>query len=436
VKLTEDLAGLRVRAALGRPPQDQLEATVVLESWGVSSDLAFTVAGPDTQAAPMPLWRPYREEQRVADMQNALEVVGLLAGIVAATVWAGPLVFKLGGSAINAWRFALPVTLFVQWALRRYYRSFSERLRTARLSGLRNVVWGLGVAPAIAVAIPVMLLLSPVTGAATSLVVLWTGGLLLTRRGWAAIYVAFLLGGALAVGHQLSVVAVIGGESEAILAMVAVAVATSRPSRHLPGRLREALESGCVGAGLGGLIVSVGFPDGAASVRLLGIAMAPTLLASVVWFYLLAQFWHLFRPTVEVTKASDSLIRTHHLSRLINLAGLTGYVVTAVALSFAALAVACTLGISSRDPSIIFLDLGTIGLAGVLFAWLEVLGRAGTAFLVEACTLGVVLLIHELGIPGLARYGELVTAALAVVLAETVVYRLHRQPEWMAARLL
>jgi len=53
VKLTEDLAGLRVRVALGRPPQDQLEATVVLESWGVSSDLAFTVAGPDTQAAPM-----------------------------------------------------------------------------------------------------------------------------------------------------------------------------------------------------------------------------------------------------------------------------------------------------------------------------------------------------------------------------------------------
>jgi len=51
-------------------------------------------------------------------MQNALEVVGLLAGIVAATVWAGPLVFKLGGSAINAWRFCAPVTLFVQWALR------------------------------------------------------------------------------------------------------------------------------------------------------------------------------------------------------------------------------------------------------------------------------------------------------------------------------
>ena len=46
VKLTAELAGLRVRAALGRAPQDRLEATVVLESWGVSSDLALEVALP------------------------------------------------------------------------------------------------------------------------------------------------------------------------------------------------------------------------------------------------------------------------------------------------------------------------------------------------------------------------------------------------------
>jgi len=46
------------------------------------------------------------------------------------------------------------------------------------------------------------------------------------------------------------------------------------PSRHLPGRFVGAARVRMRGRRLGGLIVSVGFPDGAASVRLLGIAMA------------------------------------------------------------------------------------------------------------------------------------------------------------------
>jgi hypothetical protein len=436
MKLTSELASLRVRAALGRAPQDQLEATVVLESWGVSSDLALTVAGPDVDAGPMPSWRVDSDVRHTGNLQDALEIIGLLAGIVAATMWAGPIISRLGGSAIDAWRVSLPVTLLLQWTLRRYYRSFSERGQRERLSGLRNAAWGLGIAPMIAVTVPVLLVFSPVAGAATSLVVLWTGGLLLTRRGWAPAYVALLLGGALAVTHRVSVVPVIGGESEAMLAMVVVAVATSRPARHLPGHWLEALKSGCVGAALGCMMVSVGFPRGAASVRLLGLAMAPGLLGSVVWFYLVAEFWHLLRPGVDVTRGSDSLTRTHRMSRLINLAGLTGYVVATVALSLAALAVASALGISSSDPSIIFLDLGTIGLASVLFAWLDVLGRAGTALVVEACALGAGLLVHSLGARGLAPYGALFAAALAAVLAEVVVYRLHGEPEWMAARIL
>ena len=435
MKLTDELATLRVRAALGRPPQDQLEATVVLESWGVSSDLALAVARPDRLAEPMSLWRPDSETAHANDLQDALELVGLLAGIMAATICAGPIIARLGRSAVDAWRVALPVTLMIQWTLRRYYRSLSTGGRRERLSGLRNAGWGT-VALAVAVAIPVLLVSCPIAGAALCLVVIWTGCLLLTRRGWAPFYVALVLGGALAVGFRLPVAPVVGAESGAMLAIVVVAVATSHPPRYLSGRWAEALRSGCVGALLGCMIVSVALPGSAISVELLGLALAPSLLGSVVWFYFIAAFWQVLRPGVLLHPYSNSLTATHHMSRRINLAGLAGYGITTVVVSLLALAVAAGIGIASRNSSLIFLDLGTIGLAGVLFAWLDVLGRAPIALVVECIALGAGLLLHGLIHSGFASYGELLSTALAVVVAEVLVYRLHGEPEWLIARML
>jgi len=435
VKISEDLAALRVRAALGRAPQDRLEATVVLESWGVSSDLAIAVAGPDRDAGPISGWQLAPEMDHASKGQEALEVIGLLAGIMAATICAGPIISRLGRSADDAWRVALPITLFVQWTLRRYHRSLSAPARRERLGGFRHPAWGAAVL-AVACLTPTLLVVYPVAGASLSLVVLWTGGLLVTRRGWAPLYVALLVAGALAVSLRLRVAPVIGTESEAMLALVVVAVLSSCPSHQLPGSWLGALRSGCVGALLGCMIVTVALPGNAASVKLLGLAMAPSLLGSVVWFYFVAAFWGLLRPGLDISRDSDSLLATHRLSRLINLAGLTGYCVATVLMSFAALGIAAGLGISSPDPTTIFLGLGTIGLAGVLFAWLDVLGRPGVALCVECCALGGGLLIHTMSRGVLASHGELLSAALAVVLAEVVVFKLHGQPEWLAARMV
>jgi len=150
-----------------------------------------------------------------------------------------------------------------------------------------------------------------------------------------------------------------------------------------------------------------------------------------------AAFWRLLQPGIGLSQGSDSLMATHRRSRLINLSGLAGYGVTTVIISFAALMIASALGISSGDSAVIFLDLGTLGLAGVLFAWLDVLGRSGAALAVECSALTVCLLVHVLaGSGGLGSYGDLFGAVVAVILAEAVTYRLHGEPEWLSARML
>ena len=354
---------------------------------------------------------------------------------MAATICAGPLIARLGASAVNAWRVALPLTLMLQWTLRRYHRSFSQTEAHERLGGLRNLRWG-STAVALAIVVPLLLVSCPLAGATVSLVVLWTGGLLLARRGWAPVYVVLLLGGALAVWLRLPIVAVVGDQSETMLGLVAVAVTSSSPSRHQPGSWLEALKSGCVGALLGCMIISVALPKGTASLKLLGLAMAPALLASVVWFYFAGAFWHLLGPGIALGSNSESLCLAHRMSKLTNLAALVGYTLTASVMSFVALGTAILLGVSSRDTGIIFLDLGTIGLAGVLFAWLDVLGRAGTVLAVECCVLGAGLLFDTFVHNGIGLYGTFFLGALAAASAEIVTYRLHREPEWLAARLL
>ncbi|MGO8722073.1 MAG: hypothetical protein ACLQRM_04950 [Acidimicrobiales bacterium] len=436
MKLTNELASQRVRAALGRAPQDRLEATVVLESWGVSPDLALAVARPDRDAGLLSKAPLNPTIAHSTSLQDALEIAGLLAGIMAATMCAGPIISRLGGSAVDAWRIALPVTLFLQWTLRRYHRTLSARARRERLSGFRSAVWG-GTALSVGIMVPAMLVLCPVAGAAFALVVLWTGCLFLSRRGWAPVYVALLLAGALAVGLRLSVVPVIADESETMLVLMVIAVVSSHRSQQLPGSWLEALRSGCIGALLGCLIVNVALPGSTTSVELLGLALAPSLLGSVVWFYFVAAFWRLLQPGIGLSQGSDSLMATHRRSRLINLSGLAGYGVTTVIISFAALMIASALGISSGDSAVIFLDLGTLGLAGVLFAWLDVLGRSGAALAVECSALTVCLLVHVLaGSGGLGSYGDLFGAVVAVILAEAVTYRLHGEPEWLSARML
>lgn len=434
MRLSSELANRRVDAALGRAPQDDLEAAVVLESWGVSPELALEVAGA-APGAGAPLAGPPTVAEVGNRAQDALETAGLLAGVLAATVWAGPVVAALGPAALDAWRVALPLTLTLQWALRRYYPSVSGHERLERLGSLRTPPWALG-AVLLAVAVPVLLALCPLAGAAISLSVLWTCGLLLTRRGWAPVYLALLLFCFLSAHLRLPLFPMIGDETETALALAAVAVVSSRPAVHLHGAGADAARSACIGGLLGLMIVGVGLSGSETSLRLVGLALCPSLIASALWFLVVGTFWQVLRPGAELGASSGSLAEIHRASRIINLVGVSGYLTATIVFSVPAVLIAHVTGIATPDCVAVVAELGLVGLAGALLAWLEAVGRAPVAMAVLALAIAAGLFLHAAGVPDVGAYGAIAAAAVTVIACEGVAYRLHAEPEWMAARLL
>lgn len=185
-----DGAGAVIHARLGRPPQDVLEAAVVLEAWGgMTAESALRIGPrvllPALRSTDPRRWQsPDREGRRAV----AAEGFALLAAILAIAVWAGPLSAALGNDTFErALRLALPVTLALQWAIRSRYLS-----RRAGLACLAENRVGLTLA---LVALAACVAAVPDGGPiAAMLVAIWGGGTVLTRRGWGLLY-----GGLLAV---------------------------------------------------------------------------------------------------------------------------------------------------------------------------------------------------------------------------------------------
>ena len=99
-------AGGMVRARLGRPPQDLLEAVVVLEAWGgVPTVGAFgvgsAVIAPDAAPA-APARAPLRRRRTASRESVVAESVALLVAILAIAAWAGPLSRELGAGGARA----------------------------------------------------------------------------------------------------------------------------------------------------------------------------------------------------------------------------------------------------------------------------------------------------------------------------------------------
>jgi hypothetical protein len=437
MKLTTELAAVRARAALGRPPLDKLEAAVVLESWGLPQGRALPVSGA-SEAAPPPTaldrWSAMSIEE---DGDSYLEILGLIAGLLAATLWAAPLVANLGGAAFSAWRWALPATFFLQWLIRRRYFTRFEKGRRDRLSGLR----GEEVAPAIAVIVAVFLAVAilgvPGLGAALALMVIWTGGLLLVRRGWAPIYVGLLLAGTAAFVARTPAAMDVLAEGEAVLAAVVVAVMTSHQPRRWPRPWREALPSGLVGLSLGVIIVAFWFPVSAGGLRLLAVAMLPPLLGSLAWFWVLTHFWREIWIDFATTEVhGQNRGRLGRTAFRVNASALLSYILVVAPLAVAGIEAVRFFGIAAGNPVLIFLDLGLVGLASALFAWLEALQQGTLVLGVAICSLLAGLLTFHLVANGLTLYPEFVVAASASVLAAGALWLLHSEPDRLAAQML
>ena len=221
-----------LEARLGRDPQDMLEAAVVLEAWaGVPAQRAL-----ETARALMPE-TPVAARASVSKRQAARPRSGVLAEgaafvltVLAIALWASPLAAELGADVVErALKVALPVTLALQWGLRSRYLGRPKGL----LEFARHPL-ALAVGACAIVLVPTLALGE--SGALAGLLTLtWTGGTVLIRRRWFAVYGVIVAGATPAMLVWPAVEVLIATTA---LTLVAVAVALRPGSARRPRRAR------------------------------------------------------------------------------------------------------------------------------------------------------------------------------------------------------
>jgi hypothetical protein len=360
-----------VEARLGRGPQDALEAAVVLEAWaGVPAQRAL-----DTGRALMTK-RPHaaapsatRPPVASRPPRMAVEGAALVITVLAIASWAGPLSEVLGGRMVSrALVIALPVTLALQSALRARHLG-----RPSGLKGLLHRRGALAAAAAALVAVPAAVL-GEAGALAGLLVVTWTGGSILLRRGWTLPYALTIAAATLAMAGGAPPLAVVAATAVVTLVICALALAPPRGEEAptVPGRWGRTVGAAITGAGVGLLIVgdpSVAWADG-------GVA-ALALLPS----------------------AAGGLWAGHHLWRLVSVfpRALSGVPAEPGAQAWAREPVVTLLGAAARLAALtmvgsaallawapwvgagVLAGFGVVALASLLIGLLESLGRPAAA---------------------------------------------------------
>jgi hypothetical protein len=391
-----DGAGAVIRARLGRPPQDVLEAAVVLEAWGGLPAEAALRIGPRVLTGALRStdprrWRPSDQEGRNAVLA---EGISLLAAILAIAVWAGPLSDALGSSVFeHALRIALPVTLALQWAIRSRYLS-----RRAGFACLAEDWFGLTIALAVLAA---CLMAIPDSGPiALMLVAIWGGGTVLTRRGWGLAYGAMLVLEAVwLVSGQPAVASLIVLTGVTLAAVVFAIVSAHEIALQPPGRLSRALTAGVIGGLLGGLLVGDPSLGWGIHGTFPALALVPSVVGSFWGGYHLWQF-HEEIPRglrgVSLARASSSMARGPAteivLQALYRLVGIT------VVLSLLVLLIAHWT--EGTDAVSLFVAFGCAALVCMFVSLLESLGYVRWALFCAGASVAVELFVcRVLGTP-------------------------------------
>ncbi|HEX4804461.1 MAG TPA: hypothetical protein VFU94_01055 [Conexibacter sp.] len=385
-RLSGERAGGLVSARLGRPPQDLLEAAVVLEAWGgvpseAALDLDPALLPARVEADAPGRWQAEEDEGRESIVA---EGIALLVAIVAVATWAGPLSRQLGATALeHALRVALPLTIGLQWAIRSRY--------LGRPSGLRCFAQERGRVLLAASAVLIALVLVPHVGPlAAVLVTIWVGGTVLARRGWGLAYGALVAGEAFALGARVPAARSLLALAVAVTLACVLAIVTARgPEPDAPGRSRRALAAGAIGVLLGCLLVGDQTLGWGVHGAFPGLALAPSVIGSLWGGYHLWQF-HAAVPRelrgLPLAQASGRISRGPAerilLGALVRLVG-----VTAV-LSLLVLAAAPWM--QGTDRPSLFVAFGAVALMCLFVSVHESLGyprwalaTAATALLVE-----------------------------------------------------
>jgi len=413
-----------IRARLARPPQDMLEAAVVLEAWGgLPAQSALETARRVMRELPAEGTASVGRAPAVAPRAGAWPAaVAFLLATVAIAGWAGPLGAAVGAAALTrALTLALPLTLGLQWALQSRY--LGRRGGLAQL-GRRRVVLAVG-AYAI-VAFPAAAL--GVAGLVGGLLTLtWVGGLIVMRRGWAGVYAAYILLGTLEMHAGLPALPVLACMSGATVAAAAMAVRDRVTAGSRAGSRGRAAAAAAMGGGLGVMLVADGSVNWGADA-----APALALLPSAV-----GGFWagrRLQRLGDVMPRAAAGVPVT-----AADRHGPTGAPLRLLAGSVWRLAVATT-GLSAAlllftpwlgepgEAAGVLAAFGLLALAMLLVSLLDGFGRPRAALLAIACAVCAELLVTVLGEPPFPGAPLLAGAGLAAAATAPATIALLRRP--------
>jgi len=424
-QLDERRAARVIEARLARPPQDMLEAAVVLEAWGGLPAQAALDAGRGVMRA-LPA-EPEVSTGRVPPVARREGSLAAAFAFVVATLaiagWAGPLTAELGAAAVErALTVALPLALALQWSLHSAYLS-----RRGGLVALGRRPFDVGAAILLIVTLPGALLGVP--GLVAGLLTLtWVCGAILMRRGWGVAYAAYIVLGTLEMHAGLPVLLVLDCMAGAAVAAAAVALRGRFVPGTKAGPMGRAVAAGAIGAGLGLLLVgdgSIGWSAGGAA--------ALALLPSVV-----GGFWaghHLLALGDVVSRAAVGVPVGEADGRAAPLRLLGGalarLVVATGGLSVALLAFTPWLG-EPGEAAGELAAFGVLAVAMLVVSLLESLGRSHLALGALACGLVLEALVPH-AFPGAAL---LAGSALVIALLLLPAISLLRRPgRTLATRL-
>ncbi len=421
-----------VRARLGRPAQDRLEAIVVLEAWGgVATTTAFALGSgivappsPDAATGRWALPEPDGRESVVA------EGFALLLAIIAIAAWAGPLSRQLGPLVLErALQVALPVTLGLQWAIRSRYLS--------RRAGVRCLAEDLVVLLTLAVLLASSLLVlprfAPIAGA---FVVVWVGGTVLARRGWGVVYGALVTGEAVALGAGAPARIALAALVATTVLLVSLAVRTAgAPSVEPPAPLGRALIAGAIGALLGGVLVA----DASLGWGVHGAFPALALVPSVI-----GSFWggfHLWQFHAEVPRGLRGVPLTQAggpIARGPAVRIVTGALMRLIGVSAVLSALVVGAGVWTRgtDRTSLFAAFGCAALVCLFVSLHESLGYVRWALLSATAGLAVELAVQRWAGLHVAGAGLIAGGATGTLLALAPLLTRLRSPGRVLATAL
>jgi hypothetical protein len=427
VELELEDARLLVEARLGRPPQDMLEAAVVLEAWaGVPAQAALAAASATMPAEPALPQPSVGRLPRRRDHEGVLvDSAAFMITVLAIAFWAAPLTSAAGLHAVTqALAVALPVTIALQRALGSRFLDRPNGI--AQLALYRGRL----LAGAVAVLLIPAALLGLGGTLAGLLTITWTGGAVLIRRGWPLVYVAIVLlaTGAMAAGAPA--LAVVAAAAATTLIEVAVALARSaEPVRRTRGGGEPVVIAAAIGIGLGLMLVldgSVSWTEGSAP----AVALVPSTVAALLAGHHLLHLEMAIPRALSGVEATAPEAGAGRLGRepVAVLGGaLARLLLVSAALSVALLWLSPWLGSSARGAGVL-VGFALIAAGGMLAGLLESLGRSRGTLAAVAAGTAAEALVRVTGLEPFAGIGLVVGGGVVTLLVLPAVAALLRRP--------